>query len=115
MPVSHKFEINIGIIGFKADAGYGSSVKYIEGESITLMLDQEGICVSTRSACATGSLRASHVLTSIGCDYTIAQGTIIFSFGIDNTIEEVGKTIGVLKKSVDFLRSMSPLYQKKAG
>ena len=91
------------------------SVKYVEGESITLMLDQEGICVSTRSACATGSLRASHVLTSIGCDYTIAQGTIIFSFGIDNTIEEVGKTIDVLKKSVDFLRSMSPLYQKKAG
>jgi cysteine desulfurase len=89
------------------------SVKYVEGESMVLMLDQVGICVSTRSACATGSLRASHVLTSIGCDYTIAQGTAIFSLGINNTFEEIDKTVDSLKKSVDFLRSMSPLYKKK--
>ena len=89
------------------------SVRYVEGESMVLMLDEEGICVSTRSACASGSLRASHVLTSIGLDYTCTQGTLIFSFGIDNTVDDVNTAVGALKRSVDFLRSMSPLYGKK--
>ncbi|MBA4418244.1 MAG: cysteine desulfurase NifS [Syntrophus sp. (in: bacteria)] len=89
------------------------SVKYIEGESMLLMLDEEGVYASTRSACATGSLRASHVLIAAGCDYTAAQGTLIVSFGITNTMEEVEKAFQALKKSVTFLRSMSPLYQKK--
>ena len=89
------------------------SVRYVEGESLALMLDEEGICVSTRSACASGSLRASHVLTSIGRDYTSTQGTLIFSFGIYNTIDEIGPTIDAFKRSVGFLRSMSPLYDKR--
>ena len=89
------------------------SVQYVEGESMVLMLDEEGICVSTRSACASGSLRASHVLTSIGRDYASTQGTLIFSFGIDNTIDDVDAAVGAFKRSVDFLRSMSPLYGKK--
>ena len=80
---------------------------------MVLMLDEEGICVSTRSACASGSLRASHVLTSIGRDYTSTQGTLIFSFGIDNTVDDVDAAVGAFKRSVDFLRSMSPLYEKK--
>jgi cysteine desulfurase len=88
------------------------SVRYVEGESMVLMLDEEGICVSTRSACASGSLRASHVLTSIGRDYTLTQGTLIFSFGIYNSIDEVGKTMDAFKRSIAFLRSMSPLYDK---
>jgi cysteine desulfurase len=91
------------------------SAKYVEGESLVLMLDEEGICVSTRSACATGSLRASHVLVSCGRDYMTTQGTIIFSFGIDNTVEEVEIVFGAFKKAVDFLRSMSPFYSKKQG
>ncbi len=91
------------------------SVKYVEGESLVLMLDEDGICVSTRSACATGSLRASHVLVSCGRDYMTTQGTIIFSFGVDNTLEEVDTVFGALKKAVDFLRSMSPFYSKKQG
>lgn len=89
------------------------SIAYIEGESLVLMLDEDGICVSTRSACATGSLRASHVLVSCGRDYMTTQGTIIFSFGADNTVDEVDTVFAVLKKAVDFLRSMSPLYKKK--
>jgi cysteine desulfurase len=89
------------------------SIAYIEGESLVLMLDEDGICVSTRSACATGSLRASHVLVSCGRDYMTTQGTIIFSFGADNTVDEVTTVFAVLKKAVDFLRSMSPLYKKK--
>ena len=68
---------------------------------------------STRSACATGSLRASHVLTSIGRDYASTQGTLIFSFGIQNTRDDVDASAAAFRRAVDFLRSMSPLYQKK--
>jgi cysteine desulfurase len=89
------------------------SVRYVEGESMVLLLDEEGICASTRSACATGSLRASHVLTSIGRDYTTTQGTVIFSFGIQNTRDDVAASSAAFKRAVDFLRSMSPLYHKK--
>jgi cysteine desulfurase len=89
------------------------SVHYVEGESMILMLDEKGICASTRSACASGSLRASHVLLATGCDYAAAQGTLIFSFGIANTMEDLDKAIEVFKDSVVFLRNMSPLYMKK--
>lgn len=89
------------------------SVHYVEGESMILMLDEKGICASTRSACASGSLRASHVLLATGCDYAAAQGTLIFSFGISNTMEELDRAIDVFKDSVVFLRNMSPLYKKK--
>ncbi len=91
------------------------SINYVEGESLMLLLDEAGICVSTKSACASGSLRASHVLTAIGLDYVRAQGTLIFSFGRDNTMEDVEKTVEVLKKSVEFLRNMSPLYKKRTS
>lgn len=89
------------------------SVHYVEGESMILMLDEKGICASTRSACASGSLRASHVLLATGCDYAAAQGTLIFSFGIMNTMEDLDKAMEVFKDSVVFLRNMSPLYKKK--
>jgi cysteine desulfurase len=89
------------------------SVLFVEGESMILMLDEKGICASTRSACASGSLRASHVLLATGCDYAAAQGTLIFSFGISNTMEELDRAMDVFKDSVVFLRNMSPLYKKK--
>jgi cysteine desulfurase len=89
------------------------SVKYIEGESMLIMLDEEGVTVSTRSACAAGSLRASHVLIAAGRDYADAQGTLVFSLGAENTIEEVESAFEALKRSVTFLREMSPLYKKK--
>ncbi|MFH2044228.1 MAG: cysteine desulfurase family protein [Pseudomonadota bacterium] len=87
-------------------------VKYIEGESIVLMLDEEKIAVSTRSACASGSLRASHVLLSIDMDYADAQGTLIITFGKDTTEAEIDRFVDVLKKVVAILREMSPLYKK---
>jgi cysteine desulfurase len=65
------------------------SIKYIEGESVVLMLDEEGIAVSTRSACAAGALRASHVLLAIGREFADAQGTMVITFGMDNTEEDV--------------------------
>lgn len=90
------------------------SVKYIEGESIVLMLDDEDIAVSTRSACASGSLRASHVLLSIGLEYADAQGTLIITFGVDNTEEDIIRFLTVLKDTVKRLRDLSPLYHKAA-
>jgi cysteine desulfurase len=89
------------------------SVSYVEGESMMLLLDEEGICVSTRSACASGSLRASHVLLSIGRDYAEAQGTLVFSFGVTNTLEEVERALETLKNVVATLRKISPLYRKR--
>jgi cysteine desulfurase len=88
------------------------SIKYIEGESVVLMLDDDNIAVSTRSACATGSLRSSHVLQSIGRDYADAQGTLIVTFGIENTEEDVVRFLGALKEVVTTLRNISPLYNK---
>jgi cysteine desulfurase len=89
------------------------SIKYIEGESVMLMLDDDNIAVSTRSACATGSLRASHVLLSLGLSHADAQGTLVISFGIDNTEEDVITFLKALKNVVGTLRDISPLYQKK--
>lgn len=90
------------------------SIKYIEGESVVLMLDEEGIAVSTRSACAAGALQASHVLLSIGRDFADAQGTMVITFGMDNSEEDVRKFLTALKESVNTLREISPLYNKTA-
>ena len=88
------------------------SIKYIEGESVVLMLDDEKIAVSTRSACATGSLRTSHVLQSIGRDYADAQGTLIVTFGVENAEDDVFRFLTALKEVVGILRDISPLYKK---
>jgi cysteine desulfurase len=90
------------------------SIKYIEGESVMLMLDEENIAVSTRSACATGSLRASHVLISLGLSHADAQGTLVLSFGPDNTEEDIIQFLRSLKNIVATLRNISPLYQRKS-
>ena len=88
------------------------SVKYIEGESIVLMLDEDNIAVSTRSACASGALRASHVLLSIGREYADAQGTLVISFGQETSEADIDRFLDVLKTVVQTLREMSPLYKK---
>ena len=91
------------------------SIKYIEGESIVLMLDEEDIAVSTRSACAAGALQASHVLLSIGRDFADAQGTLVVTFGLENTEEDMIRFLKVLQEAVNTLRDISPLYSKAAG
>jgi cysteine desulfurase len=88
------------------------SIKYIEGESVVLMLDEDNIAVSTRSACAAGALQASHVLLSIGRDFADAQGTMVITFGIDNTDEDIVRFLTVLREAVKTLRNISPLYRK---
>jgi cysteine desulfurase len=91
------------------------SIKYIEGESIVLMLDDESIAVSTRSACAAGALQASHVLLSIGREFADAQGTLVITFGLDNQEDDVVKFLSALRESVRTLREISPLYAKAAS
>lgn len=88
------------------------SMQFVEGEGIVLMLDEENIAVSTRSACAAGALQASHVLLSIGRDFADAQGTLVLTFGVDNTEAHIDKFLDALSVSVTTLRNMSPLYRK---
>jgi cysteine desulfurase len=92
-----------------------ASIRYVEGESVMLMLDDEGFGVSTRSACATGSLRASHVLLSLGLSHADAQGTLLISFGVENTEGDVSRFLTALKRVVGTLREISPLYKKPAS
>jgi cysteine desulfurase len=88
------------------------SVGFIEGESMMIMLDEEGVAVATRSACAAGSLQASHVLLGIGLDFADAQGTLVFTFSPENTEADVDFVVEKLPPIVERLREMSPLYKK---
>ena len=82
--------------------------KYIEGESIILKLDGKGIAVSSGSACTSGELEPSHVLVAMGVDTALAQGSVRFSLGKENTKEEMDKVISVLPGIIEQLREMSP-------
>ena len=87
------------------------SFRFIEGESILFSLDLAGIAVSSGSACSSGSLEPSHVLLALGLPEGLAHGSIRFSFGKHNTVEEVDYAVEVLKQAVTRLREMSPLFK----
>ena len=84
----------------------------IEGESLLLRLDMAGICASSGSACTSGDLDPSHVLLSIGLPHEIAHGSMRLSFSDDNTEEDVDYILEQVPKIVDYLRMMSPLWEK---
>ena len=83
----------------------------VEGESLLLMLDMNGICASSGSACTSGSLDPSHVLLSIGLKHEVAHGSLRLSLNEHNTVEDVDYILEVLPKIIDRLRDMSPLWE----
>ena len=89
------------------------AISAIEGESLVLYLDMEGICTSTGSACSTGSLDPSHVLMAIGLSHEVSHGSLRVTLGRFNTEEEVDYIIETLPKVVEKLRSMSPVWNCK--
>ena len=89
------------------------SFRFVEGESLLLMLDLAGIATSSGSACTSGSLDPSHVLLAIGLPHEIAHGSLRITFGAENTIEEADYLVDKLKEIVQKLREMSPLYHAK--
>ena len=92
-------------------------VEFIEGESMLMLLNSRGIAVSSGSACTSRALKASHVLIAIGLPHELAQGSVLFTLGIDNNDEDIDYVLEVMPPVVDRLRQMSPLYAKftKAG
>lgn len=84
----------------------------IEGESLLLWLDNNGICASSGSACTSGSLDPSHVLLAIGLPHEIAHGSLRISLSDENTMEDVDYILSVLPGIIDKLRAMSPLWER---
>jgi cysteine desulfurase len=87
-------------------------VEFIEGESMLMWLNSQGVAVSSGSACTSRALKASHVIIAMGISHELAQGSLLFSFGLDNTTEDIDYVLEVLPPIVDRLRQMSPLYAK---
>lgn len=86
--------------------------RYIEGESMLILLDQKGVCASSGSACTSGSLDPSHVLLAIGLPHEIAHGSLRLTLSEQTTKEDIDYTVDALKEIVERLRNMSPLYDK---
>ncbi|MBI4180824.1 MAG: cysteine desulfurase [Chloroflexi bacterium] len=87
-------------------------VEFIEGEAMLMLLNSQGIAVSSGSACTSRALKASHVLIAMGISHELAQGSLLFGFGLDNTSEDIDYVLEVLPAVVNRLRQMSPLYAK---
>ena len=88
------------------------AVEYIEGEAMLLFMDMEGIRISSGSACISRSLKVSHVMLAMGVDAATAQGSLLFSFGMQNKPEDADRILEVLPPIVERLRNMSPVYRK---
>lgn len=87
------------------------SFQFVEGESLLIMLDMEGICASSGSACTSGSLDPSHVLLAIGLPHELAHGSLRLTLSEENTKEQLDKVTNAIKTIVEKLRNMSPLYE----
>lgn len=87
------------------------SFQFVEGETVLIMLDMAGICASAGSACTSGSVDPSHVLTAIGLPKEISHGAVRLTLGYENTLDEADYVVDNLKRIVENLRKMSPSYQ----
>jgi cysteine desulfurase len=87
-------------------------IEFIEGESMLMLLNSQGIAVSSGSACTSRALKASHVLIAMGIPHEIAQGSLLFTLGLDNNDSDIDYVLEKLPPIVDRLREMSPLYAK---
>ncbi|MBA7470910.1 Cysteine desulfurase IscS [subsurface metagenome] len=87
-------------------------IEFIEGESMLMLLDSQGIATSSGSACTSRALKVSHVLTAIGVPAAVAQGSLLFSLGTDNSEEDIDYLLETFPSVVQRLREMSPLYKK---
>jgi cysteine desulfurase len=111
----------IGEVCFNGDPEYrlphlsNISFRFIEGEGLLINLDMQGIAVSTGSACSSGTLEPSPVIRALGRDDELARGAIRFSFGKDNSDEDVDYVLEVLTAAVERLRNLSPLYQRSVA
>ena len=88
-------------------------IEFIEGESMLLLLNMQGVAASSGSTCTSRALKASHVLTAIGVEAALAQGSLVFTLGESSTIEDVDYVAEVLPPIVERLRQMSPLYESR--
>ena len=91
------------------------SFEFVEGESLLIMLDMEGICASSGSACTSGSRDPSHVLLAIGLPHELAHGSLRLTLSAETTKEEIDYTVDKIKEIVAKLRNMSPLYEDYAA
>jgi len=89
--------------------------QFVEGETVLIMLDMEDICASAGSACSSGSIDPSHVLMAIGLPEEIARGSVRFTIGYENTMEEIDRTVDVLKRIIGNQRKMSDAYLRLTG
>ena len=87
-------------------------IEFIEGEAMLMLLNSQGVAVTSGSACTSRALKASHVLIAMGLKHEIAQGSLLFGLGINNQSEDIDYILEVLPPIVDRLRQMSPLYAK---
>lgn len=91
------------------------SVGFVEGEGLLLSLNFAGIGVASGSSCTSRALKISHVLAAMGMDHAVAQGSLLFSLGRENTVDDVGYVLGEFPPIVKRLRAMSPLWAKHKG
>ena len=89
--------------------------RFVEGESVLIMLDQAGICASSGSACTSGAIDPSHVLRAIGLSDEMAHESLRLTLSYENTKEEIDTVVGELKRIVERLRGMSPAYKAFLG
>ena len=87
------------------------SFQFVEGESLLILLDNNGICGSSGSACTSGSLDPSHVLLAIGLPHEIAHGSLRLTLSAETTLEDIDFVVDCIKQIIERLRSMSPLYE----